>query len=72
MSIEFYDRRGDLLKTLSFEDYRLYEDAYWRPHKLLMVNHQTRKSTDLVYSNYEFGAGLEDGDFVKGVLARIR
>ena len=70
--VEFYDRRGDLLKTLSFEDYRLYEDAYWRPHKLLMVNHQTRKSTDLVYSDYEFGAGLDDGDFVKGVLARIR
>jgi outer membrane lipoprotein-sorting protein len=70
--IEFYDRRGDLLKTLSLEDYRQYDDAYWRPHHLAMVNHQTGKSTDLDYSDYEFGSGLDEGDFVKGVLARIR
>ncbi len=70
--IEFYDRRGDLLKTLSLEDYRQYDDAYWRPHLLAMVNHQTGKSTDLSYSDYEFGSGRDDGDFVKGVLARIR
>ncbi len=37
-----------------------------------MVNHQTGKSTDLIYSDYTFGAGLDDGDFVKGVLARTR
>ena len=28
--VEFYDRRGDLLKTLQLEDYREYEGAYWR------------------------------------------
>jgi hypothetical protein len=37
-----------------------------------MVNHQTRKSTDLIYSDYVFSAGLDDGDFVKVVLTRIR
>ena len=60
--VEFYDRRGDLLKTLEMKEYREYE----------MVNHQTGKSTDLVYGDYRFKTGLEDGDFVKGVLARIR
>jgi len=70
--VEFYDRRGDLLKTLTLEDYRRYEDAFWRAHRLRMVNHQTGKSTDLLYSDYEFGRGLGDGDFVKGALTRIR
>ena len=70
--VEFYDRRGDLLKTLTLEDYRLYEDKYWRALKLAMVNHQTGKSTDLVYDDYVFGVGLDDNDFIKGVLQRIR
>jgi len=70
--VEFYDRRGDLLKTLSLEDYRQYGKGYWRPHVLRMVNHQTRKSTDLLYSDYRFGLGLSELDFEKGVLTRLR
>ena len=35
-----------------------------------MTNHQTGKSTELVYSAYEFGVGLTDNDFVRGVLER--
>ncbi|MDX2465206.1 MAG: outer membrane lipoprotein-sorting protein [Porticoccus sp.] len=70
--IEFYDRRGSLLKELIFEDYRIYEEKYWRPHRLIMKNLQTNKSTDLVYSEYEFGVGLTDKDFVKGRLSRLR
>jgi outer membrane lipoprotein-sorting protein len=70
--VEFFDRRGELLKTLTLEDYRHYEGAYWRAQRLSMVNHQTKKSTDLIYSDYAFGADLDDADFVKGVLARVR
>ena len=70
--VEFYDRRGDLLKTLVLDNYRAYKITYWRAHRLAMVNHQTGKSTDLFYSDYEFGTGLDGNDFVKGVLARIR
>ena len=70
--VEFYDRRGDLLKTLTLEDYRLYQEAYWRAQSFFMVNHQTGKSTDLLYSTYRFKTGLDDNDFVKGVLRRIR
>ena len=70
--VEFYDRRGDLLKTLTLEDYRDYGSNYWRAHKLTMVNQQTGKSTDLLYSAYTFKKGLSDRDFNKGVLRRIR
>ena len=70
--VEFFDRRGELLKTLKLEDYRLYAGRYWRSHRLLMVNHKTGKSTDLIYDKYTFGVGLDDNDFVKGALRRLR
>jgi hypothetical protein len=69
--LEFYDRKGDLLKTLTLKGYRNY-DGVWRAHTLSMVNHQNGKSTDLVYGDYEFKTGLTERDFVKGVLERIR
>ena len=70
--VEFYDRRGELLKTLRLADYREYKGGYWRAHALYMINHKTGKSTDLLYSDYTFHAGMTDRDFEKGVLDRIR
>jgi len=70
--VQFYDRRGDLLKTLTLDDYRQYGDGIWRAHQLHMVNHQTGKSTDLVYGDYAFNTGLGEDDFVKGRLTRLQ
>ncbi len=70
--VEFYDRKGQLLKTLSFENYQQYEGTYWRALKMSMMNHQTGKSTDLLFSDYRFKTGLKDNDFVKAVLRRLR
>ncbi|MEM9421521.1 MAG: outer membrane lipoprotein-sorting protein [Pseudomonadota bacterium] len=69
--VEFYDRKNELLKTLTLTDYREY-DGIWRSHKFSMVNHRTNKKTDIVYGDYTFKTGLDSGDFVKGVLSRIR
>lgn len=70
--VEFYDRRGDLLKVLEFKDYRRYENGVWRAHLLSMSNVQTNKHTDLVYSDYNFEVELDESDFVKGRLSRLR
>ncbi len=70
--VEFYDRKDELLKTLTFEDYKHYDGKYWRAHTLKMVNHVTGKSTDFTFGAYKFGLGLGENDFVKGVLARVR
>lgn len=70
--VYFYDRKGDLLKTLTMDDFRAYGKGVWRPAILKMVNHQTGKSTDLVYSEYVFNTGLKKGNFSKGVLKRLR
>ena len=70
--VEFYDRRGDLLKVLELSDYRKYENGVWRAHRLSMNNVQTQKQTELIYENYSFDTKLADGDFVKGRLSRLR
>ncbi len=70
--VEFYDRRNTLLKVLELKEYRQYDNGIWRTHLMSMTNVQTRKETDLVYTDYEFDVGLDENDFVKGRLARLR
>jgi hypothetical protein len=70
--VDYYDRKDALLKTLTFADYRQYLGKYWRAHDLFMENHQTGKKTRLLYDVFEFGTGLSDRDFDKGVLKRVR
>ena len=61
--IEFYNRRGELEKDLTFSDYRQYLGRYWRASLLSMVNRQTGKSTDMLWSEYKFGTGLSESLF---------
>ncbi len=70
--IEFFDRKNSALKTLMFDDFRQYQDQYWRAHTQLMENHQNGKSTLLEWSDYEFDTGLTDNDFNKNSLKRAR
>ena len=72
LKIEFYDRKGSLLKTLTFSDYKLYLDKYWRADKMSMVNNQTGKSTDFITKELIFKTGLKDKDFNKATLKRAK
>jgi predicted RND superfamily exporter protein len=72
LKIEFYDRKGDPLKTLVYEGYQQYLGQYWRADRMLMVNHQTGKSTELAWHEYEFATGLRDRDFNQNGLKRAR
>ena len=63
LKVDYYDRKDSLLKTLTFKDYRRYLDRFWRPHDMTMVNHQTGKSSQLLWSEYSFGNGLSETDF---------
>ena len=72
MKVVFYDRKNSKLKTLTYESYKQYLSKYWRADKLLMVNHQTGKSTDLLFKGYKFANGFSDSDFNKNSLKRAR
>ncbi|MCW8963405.1 MAG: outer membrane lipoprotein-sorting protein [Gammaproteobacteria bacterium] len=70
--IDFYDRKGTLLKSLTFYDYKQYLDQYWRADRLMMINHQTGKKTELKWDGYNFRTGLKDSDFNKNSLKRAK
>jgi len=70
--IEFYDRKNQLLKTLTYSDYQRYDNNKWRAKTMFMVNHQTGKSTLLKWENIKFGLNISSRDFDRNSLKRIR
>ncbi len=70
--IDFYDRKGSHLKTMTTAGYKQYLDQFWRPTRQLMVNHLTGKSTELTYANFEFRNGFTDQDFSRNALQKVR
>ncbi|MEL6426483.1 MAG: outer membrane lipoprotein-sorting protein, partial [Pseudomonadota bacterium] len=69
--VEFFDRGGQLLKTLTLEDYREYPGGFWRPHKQTMTNHLTGKVTVIEARAYDFGVNLSRRDFEPAALDRL-
>jgi len=70
--IVFYDRKNAALKTLTYSGYRQYLNKYWRADEMFMENHQTGKSTRLIWSDYRFQTGLSERDFDRNSLKRAR
>lgn len=68
--VEFYDRKNSLLKTLTYTGYKVYKNKFWRAGVLHMVNHQTKKETQLEFSDYDFDSDLSDSDFTQTALKR--
>jgi hypothetical protein len=70
--VEYYDRKNDLLKTLTITGYNQYLGQFWRAGEMFMVNHQSGKSTKLYWSDYHFRVGLTADDFNQNSLKRAR
>lgn len=70
--IDFYDRKNSLLKTLDFLGFQQYLEKYWRADRMLMTNHQTGKTTELVWTGYEFSNGYSERDFDQRSLRNTR
>lgn len=68
----YYDRKNALLKTLTFIGYKKYLENHWRPSEMFMENHQTGKTTRIVWKNYRFRTGLTENDFEVNDLRRMR
>ena len=72
LKVEYYDRKDSLLKTLFVSDFQQYLERHWRADVMSMTNHQTGKSTELQWSDYEHRAGLNERDFDRNALERTR
>lgn len=70
--IEFYNQEDRLLKTLTLSGYQVHGGRYWRPHQLLMVNHQTGRSTRLEVTELKLRTGLTESDFTEQAMERLR
>ena len=63
LKVEFYDRKKSLLKTLTIDGYHQYPNKQWRADRMRMLNHQSGKTTILLWENYRFRTGLTEKDF---------
>ncbi|WP_462151597.1 outer membrane lipoprotein-sorting protein [Pseudoalteromonas xiamenensis] len=72
LKVEYYDRKGALLKTLTLRDYQMHLGKFWRAHTLEMDNVQTHKATRLTTESLEFSQGLAISDFNQASLQRAR
>lgn len=65
--VDYFNRRGDLLKTGTFSDFKKYtvgkKDMY-RAGKIFMDNKQTRKQSELMWLSRNIGVPVKDKDFM--------
>lgn len=70
--VNYFNRGGELLKTLSVSDFNQYLGQYWRADTWTMINHKTSKKTVLNFQNWQFNNGFSDRDFSRNSLSRAR
>ena len=67
-----YDKRDELLKTLTAKGYERHDDKFWRPATMEMLNHQTGRSTLLEWRNTTFDNGFAAREFEPNALRSAR
>lgn len=65
--IDFYDRKGELLKTFTFSGHTQH-GRFWRADVIEATNHQTRKRSLLNWSKRQLGVSLKADEFSKDSL----
>lgn len=72
LRIDYYDRKGELLKELNYKSLKLYKNRFWKPDQVVMTNKQVGKKTIVDYHQYVFHTGLNDKNFSVEALKRLR
>ena len=70
--VEYCDRRGAHLKTLTADGYKQYLDRYWQADEMTMTNHLTGKSTVMIWTDNRYRTDLDERDFTQTGLKRVR
>lgn len=72
VKIDYYDKKGDVLKTQLMESWEQYEQHYWRPLQLVMTNHVNHKKTVIKLTPYRVGIDVDRKMFSSLGLDQIR
>lgn len=65
----FYDKRGELLKTLHNRNIELINNI-WTTQHMNMINHQNGHVSDFYFSNIDYNSEVKDNIFTKVALER--
>jgi len=72
VKIDYYDKKGDVLKTQVMESWQQYEGRYWRPLRLEMTNHVNHKKTVINLTPYRVRIDVDHKMFSSLGLDQIR
>ncbi len=67
--VDFWDERGELLKTMTVKDVRKV-DGFWTRHRLIMTNHKSGHTSELLFSDVDYQADIDDKLFSTRALSR--
>ena len=67
LKIDYFDRKGELLKTAIFSEYKQH-GKWWRQNKIVMNNHQTSKQSIIVWTEQELQKIYSSAQFFKRSL----
>ncbi|MEQ8514814.1 MAG: outer membrane lipoprotein-sorting protein, partial [Chromatocurvus sp.] len=67
--VKFWDTGDEHLKTLHADDIRRVDDI-WTRHRLLMENHESGHSTELIFSNVDYTSPVDERVFTQQALRR--
>ena len=68
LKLEYYDRKGELLKTATFTGYKKY-GKLWRIEKISVTNSQTSKQSIITWTDRTVGADVDEENFDSDNLA---
>jgi hypothetical protein len=72
VKIEYYDKKGDLLKTQVLDQWEQYNGHYWRARRQEMTNQVNHKKTVMQMSPYRMDIGLDRTKFSSLALDQIQ
>lgn len=70
--VDYYDRRGEHLKTLDLAAYQLHRGGISRPGRMTMVNHRSGARTVIEWTHYQFTPDPDPSRFDPARLDRLR
>lgn len=71
LQIEYYDRKGELLKIANFDKYKSFKvngKTLWRTSGIHMKNVQTKKESIINWANQQLGVNFKEREFKKNSL----
>lgn len=67
--IDYFNRQNNHIKTLYATNWRVYKNMFWRAANTSMVNHQTGKTTHLIWGDFSFRNGFASTEFSRTAMA---